>query len=162
MFHFRILVALSIHSDFNFITFAFAFGSQCASESISFEKRMITLARLHLTATLYLCLCYYLFRFCFSSSEIYKTSLPEKCSYSDFFWSVFSRILTEYGQRYSASLRIQSKCWKIRTRKTLNTDTFYSVGACNYIIFDANNGMGEAQIGGFPKIKRITKRSITL
>ena len=34
-----------------------------------------------------------------------------------FSWSVFSRIRTEYGERYEVSLRIQSECWKIRTRK---------------------------------------------
>ena len=30
-------------------------------------------------------------------------------------------------KRYSVSLRIQSECTKIRTRKTPNTDTFYAV-----------------------------------
>ena len=30
-------------------------------------------------------------------------------------------------KRYSVSLRIQSKCWKIRTRITPITDTFYAV-----------------------------------
>ena len=30
-------------------------------------------------------------------------------------------------ERYSASLRIQSECAKMRTRTTLNTDTFYAV-----------------------------------
>ena len=29
--------------------------------------------------------------------------------------------------RYGVSLRIQSECGKIRTRKTLNTDTFHAV-----------------------------------
>ena len=32
-------------------------------------------------------------------------------------------------ERYFASLRIQSECWKIRTRKTPNMDTFYVVSA---------------------------------
>ena len=40
-------------------------------------------------------------------------SLSEKYPYSEFFWSVFSRIRTEYGE--------------IWTRKTANTDTFYAV-----------------------------------
>ena len=31
------------------------------------------------------------------------------------------------GDRYSVSLRIQSECEKIRTRKTPNTDTFHVV-----------------------------------
>ena len=38
--------------------------------------------------------------------------------------------------RYGVSLRIQSKCWKIRTRKTTNTDTFVVVRvsyfSCNW------------------------------
>ena len=42
-------------------------------------------------------------------------------------WSVFSRIRAEYGEIYGVSLRIQSKCEKIRTRKTPNTDIFHSV-----------------------------------
>ena len=32
-------------------------------------------------------------------------------------------------ERYSVSLRIQSKCWKKETRITLNTDTFHAVEA---------------------------------
>ena len=53
--------------------------------------------------------------------EIYiLTTLREKCPYSEFFWSIFSHIRTEYG--------------KIRTRKTPNTDTFqagqYTVFLC--------------------------------
>ena len=39
------------------------------------------------------------------------------------FWSVFSRNRIEY----SVSLRIESECGKIRTRKTPNTDTIYTV-----------------------------------
>ena len=31
----------------------------------------------------------------------------KKCSYSEFFWSVFSRIRTEYGERQSISSRIE-------------------------------------------------------
>ena len=37
-------------------------------------------------------------------------ALREKCSYSEILWSAFSGIRTEYG--------------KMRTRMTLNTDTF--------------------------------------
>ena len=37
--------------------------------------------------------------------------------YSQLFWSVLFRI------RHSANLRIQSECWKVRTRKTPNTNT---------------------------------------
>ena len=50
-------------------------------------------------------------------------TLREKCRYSEFFWSIFFRIWTD-AQRYSESLRIQSECMKIRTRKTPNADIF--------------------------------------
>ena len=58
--------------------------------------------------------------------------MREKCPYLEFFWFVFSRIRTKYGEirimeRYSVSLHIQSECGKIRTKKTLNTDTFDAV-----------------------------------
>ena len=46
--------------------------------------------------------------------------------YSKLIWSVFSRIRTEYRQMQNIS-RFQSKCGKIRTRITPNTDTFYAV-----------------------------------
>ena len=42
-------------------------------------------------------------------------------SYSGLHFSVFGR----NTKRYSVSLRIQSECRKIRTRVTLNMDTFY-------------------------------------
>ena len=38
-------------------------------------------------------------------------TLREKCPYSEFFWSAFSRIRNEYS--------------RMQTRKTPNTDTFY-------------------------------------
>ena len=38
-----------------------------------------------------------------------------------------NRVRTEYGEILRISLRIQSKCGKIRTWKTPNTDTFYAV-----------------------------------
>ena len=43
--------------------------------------------------------------------------------------SYFFRIQPEYGEyaEYSVSLRIQSECGKMRTRKTPNTDNFYTV-----------------------------------
>ena len=39
-------------------------------------------------------------------------------------------------KKYSISLRIQSECWKIRTRKTPNADTFHAVliGSEDFII----------------------------
>ena len=45
-----------------------------------------------------------------------------------FFWSVFSRIRTEYGE-ILVSLCIQSECGKIRTRKNLYLDTFHAVSS---------------------------------
>ena len=48
----------------------------------------------------------------------------KKCPYSELFWSVSSRIWTEYGEMRSIS---QSKCGKIRTRLAPNTDTFNAV-----------------------------------
>ena len=49
------------------------------------------------------------------------------CPYSEFFSSVLSRIRTESGEIYGVSLRIQSECGKMWTRKTLNMDTFHAV-----------------------------------
>ena len=53
------------------------------------------------------------------------SALREKFPYWEFCWSVFSRIRTEYGE----ILRIQSKCGKIKTRKTPNMDTFHAVSS---------------------------------
>ena len=52
--------------------------------------------------------------------------LSEKSPYLELFWSEFPafRLNTE---RYSVSLRIQSKCGKIQTRINPNMDTFYAV-----------------------------------
>ena len=52
--------------------------------------------------------------------------LRKKCLYSELFWSVFSRIRTDYGEIW-ISLRIQSECGKISSRITPNTDSFYAV-----------------------------------
>ena len=51
----------------------------------------------------------------------------EKCPYSEFFWSVFSRIWTEYGEMLAVSLLTQSECGKIWARKIPNTDTFHAL-----------------------------------
>ena len=53
-------------------------------------------------------------------------SLHEKCRYSEFFWSVFSRIWTEYWEivrisPYSVEMRENTD------QKTLNTDTFHEL-----------------------------------
>ena len=61
------------------------------------------------------------------SSTYACTSLREKCPHSEFFWSIFSRIRTEYGKILAVSFRIQSESGNIRTRKTSNTDTFHAV-----------------------------------
>ena len=60
--------------------------------------------------------------------------LREKCPYSKLFWSTFSRIRTEYGE-ILISLRIQSECGEIRTRKTPNTNTFRAVFGAIYWSF---------------------------
>ena len=52
------------------------------------------------------------------------------CPYTEFFLSVFSRIRTEYR----VSLRIQSKCGKIWTRKSPNKELF-TEGILTYAIF---------------------------
>ena len=57
--------------------------------------------------------------------EIFKSTfftkhLGKKCPFSEFFWSLFSRILTKYGEIRS----IQSKSGKIYTRKAPNTENF--------------------------------------
>ena len=78
--------------------------------------------------------------FCFDNHPItsslkilaYTTSISAlrvKCPYWELYWSEFSRIQTEYREilRISVSLHIQSECGKIRTRITLNTDTFHAV-----------------------------------
>ena len=68
-----------------------------------------------------------------SSSRVCKNcltlTLRKKCPYSELLWSAFSRIGTEYREMRSISpyFRIQSKCGKIRTRITPNTDTVYPV-----------------------------------
>ena len=68
----------------------------------------------------------------FKSFILTTSTLRETCPYSEFFWSMFSRIRTKYGEirsmeRYGLSLHFQSECGKIRTRKAPNTDTFHAV-----------------------------------
>ena len=63
-------------------------------------------------------------------------ALREKRLYLQFFWSVFFRIWTEYGERLICifphldwipiSFRLQPECGKMRTRKTPNTDFFHA------------------------------------
>ena len=65
--------------------------------------------------------------------------LRKNCSYSEYFWSVFSRIWREQ-EIYRVNLRIQSESRKIRIRKTPNTDTFYKV-LCSCIKSVSRNEM---------------------
>ena len=51
--------------------------------------------------------------------------MREKCSYSEFFWSVFFRIPTEYKEIWI--IRIHAECGKLGTRKIPNTNTFQAV-----------------------------------
>ena len=53
-----------------------------------------------------------------AGTEKGQTVLREKCPYSEIFWSVFSRIRTEYGEMRSR---------KTQSRKTPNRDTFDAV-----------------------------------
>ena len=64
-----------------------------------------------------------------------SSTLGEKGPYSELFWSAFSRIWTEYGEE---SLRIQSKCRKMRNGITPNTDTFYAVVYTTLVTFNEN------------------------
>ena len=70
--------------------------------------------------------CKHWFVFTFKIQSLLALSLRKKCSYSEFFWSVFSAFGLN-TERYEVSLRIQSKYGKIRSRKTPNTDTFHVV-----------------------------------
>ena len=58
-------------------------------------------------------ICLFSLSSCQKILNLHLLTLREKCLYLEFFWSV--------------SLRIQSECGKIRTRKTPNTDTFQAV-----------------------------------
>ena len=75
--------------------------------------------------------------FCFTGSVISNfniylqpnlnlNSIHEKCPYSEFFWSILSAFWLN-TKRYFVSLRIQSECRKIGTRKNPNKDTFHVV-----------------------------------
>ena len=55
---------------------------------------------------------------------IFQLRLRKKFPYSELFWYVFSRSRTD---NYSVSLRFNSECRGIRTKRTPNTDTFHAV-----------------------------------
>ena len=77
-----------------------------------------------LNVTCYLRLFKHILKNIFQFQEF--TSLRESFSYSEFFWLV-SPAFGLNTERYSVSLRIQSECEKIQTRKTSNTDMFPTV-----------------------------------
>ena len=58
--------------------------------------------------------------------NIQEPPLREKCPYSEFFWSAFSRIRTENGDILRMS-PFSVRIWEMRTKKTPNTDTFHAV-----------------------------------
>ena len=62
-------------------------------------------------------------------------SLCEKCPNTEFFWSVFPRIWTEYGDIYAVNFCIQSEYEKIRTRKNSVFGHFLHSDLQLYIIF---------------------------
>ena len=65
----------------------------------------------------------YVFKFkslAITQSIIKMSILREKCPYSEFFSG-------PYFPAFEVSLRIQSECGKMRTRKTTNTDTSHAV-----------------------------------
>ena len=75
--------------------------------------------------------------------QCYYVCMRKKCPYSEFFFSVFSRIRTKYGEivrisPYSFRMR------KIRTRKTPNTDTFHAV--CVYVYVFLNTFPGNISL----------------
>ena len=56
-----------------------------------------------------------------------KSTLCKKCPYSVGYSVPYFAALGLNTERYGVSLRIQSECEKIGTRKTPNTGTFYAV-----------------------------------
>ena len=68
---------------------------------------------------------FYIYIFNFLSTGMGKAHCTEKCSYSEFFWSVISRIRTEHGDSWSKSL------YSVQMRentdwKKSKEDTFYA------------------------------------
>ena len=102
------------------ITFNFYFTNKCISgvtrngKFYGSDLNYLMISQIYLGCPKYIQLCF--------------SSLREKYPYSEFLRSVFYSIRIEYGviQIY-VSLCIQSKCVKIRTRKTPNMDTFHAV-----------------------------------
>ena len=53
--------------------------------------------------------------------------LREKCRYSEFFWSIYSRIRTEYWDSCHLSVFCRNDQISVQIRKTPNKDTFRAV-----------------------------------
>ena len=85
-----------------------------------------------------------------SSLSFQDLSLRERCSYSEFFWSVFSHIWTEYGE---ISVRMGEK----RTRKTPNTDTFHAVS--RFLIYELLSPKANEETFGETNQKALLRRS---
>ena len=63
----------------------------------------------------------------FSFVHVLHFTHGKKCPNSELFCSAFSRIHSDWIRWDTVYLRIQSKCGKMRTRVTPNTDTYYAV-----------------------------------
>ena len=73
-------------------------------------------------------------KFSTRTENIHIIILRENCPHSYFFWFVFSRIRTEYGEIHLVvSVRIQFECGKIRTRKLQIRTLFTHFQLINHI-----------------------------
>ena len=68
----------------------------------------------------------FLGKVCVHEERTQLYSMREKYPYSQFLWSVFHKFALN-TDRWWVSFSIQSKCGKIRTRKTPNRDAFHAV-----------------------------------
>ena len=64
-----------------------------------------------------------------------KKPLREKCLYSEFFWSVFSRIRTEYGEILRTSA-YSVQMWENTDQKKLHTWTLFTQCSLLVLIVD--------------------------
>ena len=111
-------VLLSLHKKWSFPLRISSVFPQISADLVKLATEEIFNEKLY-----FLCIDFLLYYQSFESSCFWSNSeclAHEKCLYSEFFWSVFSRILSEYGE-------IQSECGKMRTSKTPNTDSFHAV-----------------------------------
>ena len=111
-------VLLSLHKKWSFPLRISSVFPQISADLVQLATEEIFNEKLY-----FLCIDFLLYYQSFESSCFWSNSeclAREKCLYSEFVWSVFSRILREYGE-------IQSECGRMRTRKTPNTDSFHAV-----------------------------------